>query len=63
MLSDGPKRIKKTWEELVAAAAMETDPETIATIMEEIFAALEKRERILSLSHNPSGFQEHPTET
>ena len=55
MLSDGPKRLKKTWEELVAAASMETDPEKVATIMEEIFAALEERERILSLSQNPSG--------
>jgi hypothetical protein len=63
MLSDDPKRLKKTWEELVAVAAMETDPEKLATIMEEIFAALEERERVLSLSQNPSGFQEHPTET
>ena len=63
MLSDGPKRLKKTWEELTATASMETDPEKLATIMEEIFAALEERERTLSLSQNPSGFQEHPTET
>jgi hypothetical protein len=48
MLSDGSKRLKKTWEELAAAASMETDPEKLATIMEEIFAALEERERTLS---------------
>lgn len=63
MLSNGPKRLKKTWEELVAAASMETDPEQLAITMEEIFAALEERERTLSLSQNPSGFQEHSTET
>lgn len=63
MHSDGPKRLKKTWEELAAAASMETDPEKLATIMEEIFAALEERERTLSLAQNPSGLQEHPTET
>jgi hypothetical protein len=43
MLSDGPKRLKKTWEELTAAAAMETDPEKLGTILEEILAALEER--------------------
>jgi hypothetical protein len=63
MLSDGPKRLKKTWEELTATASMETDPEKLATIMEEIFAALEERERTLSLSQDPSGFRERPTET
>lgn len=63
MLSDGPKRLKKTWEELAAAASMEADPEKLATIMEEIFAALEERERAQSLSQNPSGFQEHSRET
>jgi hypothetical protein len=56
MLSDGPKRLKKTWEELVVAASMETDPEKLAMTMEEIFAALEERERTLSLSQNPSSF-------
>jgi hypothetical protein len=56
MLSDGLKRIEKTWEELAAAASMETDPEKLATILEEIFAALEVRERNLSLPQNPSGF-------
>ncbi len=56
MLSDGPKRLEKTWEELAAAASIETDPEKLATILEEIFAALEERERTLSLPQNPSGF-------
>ena len=54
MLSDGPKQLKKTWEELAAAASMETDPERLATIMEEIFAALEERERTRSLPQHPS---------
>jgi hypothetical protein len=45
------------------SASTETDPEKLATIMEEIFAALEERERTLSLSQNPSGFGELPTET
>jgi hypothetical protein len=48
MLTDGPKGSKKTWEELTVAASMETDPEKLATLMEEIFAALEERERDLS---------------
>jgi hypothetical protein len=56
MLSDGPKRIEKTWEELAAAASMETDPEKLATILEVILAALEERERTLSLPQNASGF-------
>jgi hypothetical protein len=43
MLSDSPKRLKKTWEELTAAASMETDPEKLGTILEEILAALEER--------------------
>jgi len=43
MLSDGPKRLKKTWDELTAAASTETDPETLGTILEEILAALEER--------------------
>jgi|GraSoi2013_115cm_1033766.scaffolds.fasta_scaffold14302_1 hypothetical protein len=56
MRSDGPKRLEKTWEELATAASMETDPEKLATILEEIFAALEERERTLSLPQNRSGF-------
>jgi len=63
MLSDGQQRRKKTWEELVAAASMESDPEKLAMTMEEIFAALEERGRTASLSQDPSGFREHPTET
>ncbi|MFY9906869.1 MAG: hypothetical protein WBX02_10020 [Terriglobales bacterium] len=64
MLDDGPKkRLEKTWEELVLAASVETDPEKLAMMMEEIFAALEKRERTLSLPQDPSGFCERPTET
>lgn len=42
------KQAKKTWEELAAAASTETDPEKIAKIAEEIFAALEERERCSS---------------
>jgi len=53
MLSDGPMRPKKTWEELAAAASLETDPEKLGTIMEEIFAALEERERTLSPPQSP----------
>ncbi len=45
MLSDGPKRPEKTWEELTTAASMETDPEKLGTILEEILAALEERQR------------------
>jgi hypothetical protein len=45
MLSDGPKRPKKTWEELTAAASVETDPEKLGMIVEEILAALEERQR------------------
>jgi hypothetical protein len=57
MVSDGPKKPpEKTCDELVAAASVETDPEKLATMLEEIFAALEERERILSLPQNPSGF-------
>ena len=55
MLSDSPKRLEKTWEELTAAAAMETDPEKLGTILEEILAALEKRQRTLSLPPNAFG--------
>lgn len=46
--NNGAKSAKKSWEELVTAAAMETDPEKVAYIAEEIFAALEERERIQS---------------
>ena len=63
MPSDGTKQPMKSWEELAAAASIESDPEKLGTIMEEIFAALEERERAQSLSQNPSGFQEHPRET
>jgi len=52
MLSNGPKRPRKAWEELTAAAVMETDPEKLGTIMEEIFAALEERQRTLSPPQN-----------
>ena len=45
MHSDGPKRLKKTWEELTTAAAIETDPEKLGNILEEILAALEERQR------------------
>ena len=52
MVNDGPEQPKKSWEQLVTAASEETDPEKIAIIAEEIFAALEERER--SLSDTPS---------
>ncbi len=55
MASVGPKQVKKTWEELIVTASLETDPEKLGTIMEEIFAALEERERILYLSQTPAG--------
>lgn len=45
MVNSGSKRGKKTWDELVTAASKETDPEKVANIAEEIFAALEERER------------------
>lgn len=45
MSNNGTKPPKKSWEELVTAASMETDPEKVASIAEEIFAALEERER------------------
>jgi hypothetical protein len=48
MQGDAPRQRKKTWEELVSTASQETDPEKIANIAEEIFAALEERERFLS---------------
>lgn len=55
MTGEGPKQVKKPWEELIAAASMETDPEKLGTMMEEIFAALEERERLPSPSQNPAG--------
>ena len=55
MTIDASKQVKKPWEELIAAASMETDPEKLGTIMEEILAALEERERILPRSRNPAG--------
>jgi hypothetical protein len=56
MVSDSPKkRLERTWDELVAEATAETDPEKFATMLEEIFAALEERERTLSLRQNPAG--------
>jgi hypothetical protein len=62
MLSDGPqKQFGKTWDELVAAASVETDSEKLGTMLEQIFAALEERERTLLLRQNPSGFLERPT--
>jgi hypothetical protein len=60
---DGMQRRKKTWEELVAAASLETDPEKLAMTMEEIFAALEERGRTSSPPQDPSAFHQHPTET
>jgi hypothetical protein len=45
MLNDASRQRKKTWDELASAASRETDPEKIAMIAEEIFAALEERER------------------
>ncbi len=55
MTSDAPKQAQKPWEELIAAASLETNPEKLGMMMEEIFAALEERERALSRSHNPTG--------
>lgn len=54
MLSDGPKRLRKTWQELTTAACTETDPERLANIMEEIFAALEERQQTLILAQGSS---------
>ncbi|MBI3476049.1 MAG: hypothetical protein HY010_09970 [Acidobacteria bacterium] len=54
MLSDAPRQRKKTWDELALAASKETDPEKIATIAEEMFAALEERERSVRMqTENP----------
>ena len=44
MLSDALAQRKK-WDELASAASKETDPDKVAVIAEEIFAALEERER------------------
>jgi|HubBroStandDraft_6_1064221.scaffolds.fasta_scaffold1336550_2 hypothetical protein len=55
MLNDGRKPRRKTWEELAASASTETDQEKLASIMEEIFAALEERERVQSQSKDQSG--------
>jgi hypothetical protein len=52
MLSDSTKRLQKTWEELTAAASMETDSEKLGTILEEILAALEERQRTQPLPQN-----------
>ena len=46
MLSDALAQRKK-WDELASAASKETDPDKVAVIAEEIFAALEERERTL----------------
>jgi hypothetical protein len=45
MLNHGSRQHKRTWEELASAASKETDPEKIAMLAEEIFAAIEERER------------------
>ena len=45
MVNNGSKPRNKSWEELVTAASQETDPEKVASIAEEIFAALEEREQ------------------
>jgi hypothetical protein len=45
---------KRTWEELTTAASTKTDPEELATILEEMLAALEEREQAHALVHNPS---------
>ena len=52
MHSDSPRQGKRTWEELAASASNETDPEKVAMIAEEIFAALEER---ANLSHASGG--------
>jgi hypothetical protein len=65
MLGDDSKRVDKTWEEVAAAASLETDPEKLGVMLEEILAALEERERTLAPPLNPSGPSErpHPEET
>jgi hypothetical protein len=62
MPSDGTNQPKKSWEELAAAASSESDPEKLGTIMEEIFAALEERERSMALGQNLLGLQERSPE-
>jgi len=47
MINDAPKQARKSWEELLTAASRETDPEKSAYLAEELFAALEERERIM----------------
>jgi hypothetical protein len=63
MLSDDSKRVDKTWEEVAAAASLETDPEKLGMMLEEILAALEERERTLALLVNPAGPSAYPEET
>ena len=55
MVNNGSNLRNKSWEELVTAASQETDPEKIASLAEEIFAALEEREenRGKTQSQNP----------
>ena len=55
MFSEDVGQPKKSWQELIAAASAETDPEKLATMMEEIFEALEEREHPPSLSSNATG--------
>lgn len=52
MVGNGMKPGKKSWEELVRAASSETDPEKIASLAEEIFAALEEREQSAGVQRN-----------
>ena len=54
MPSDDTEQLKRSWEELMAAASLETDPEKLGTIMEEIFASLEEREHPPSLLSHPT---------
>jgi hypothetical protein len=51
--NNGTKPPKKSWEELVTAASLETDQEKVASIAEEIFAALEERERTGAAPRGP----------
>ena len=48
MFSEDRKPHKKTWEELTAAASTKIDPQELASILEEMLAALEERERAQS---------------
>ena len=54
MFSDNSKLQKRTWEELTAAAATQTDREELDMILEQLLAALEERERVQLMEHNPS---------